>query len=373
MGSNMSLSRDKLFALLTLLPSLVLISIFVYGFIGHTFYISLTDWGGAAAYVEGGGFNFIGLKNYRELFTGFLDYRFRQDLVNTFFYLVFVTLGSLGLGLFFAILLDRAPRGEGFFKTLFLYPMSLSFIVTGTIWRWLLTDHGINTLPLFVGLSPLNFNWVSSYGQILQFNWQNLPKMTALLVTAILTIIAIRTWLQGHWKRGFFMVIPVVLLIAWIFWDDAFIPKALPFAETHGFNLATVGIIIVAVWQYSGYTMALYLAGLRGIGEDLHEAAKLDGCNEFQFYTRVAIPLLKPLTFSAIIILAHISLKMFDLIFALAGPDNAGTSHLSLLMYLKTFRGNQLGKGAAISVVLFIMIALFVISYLIRSYWKGKA
>ncbi|NQS88807.1 sugar ABC transporter permease, partial [Patescibacteria group bacterium] len=134
-----------------------------------------------------------------------------------------------------------------------------------------------------------------------------------------------------------------------------------------------VGIIIVAVWQYSGYTMALYLAGLRGIGEDLHEAAELDGCNEFQFYTRVAIPLLKPLTFSAIIILAHISLKMFDLIFALAGPDNAGTSHLSLLMYLKTFRGNQLGKGAAISVVLFAMIALFVISYLIRSYWKGKA
>jgi hypothetical protein len=69
--------------------------------------------------------------------------------------------------------------------------------------------------------------------------------------------------------------------------------------------------------------------------------------------------MLKPITISAVIILSHISLKMFDLIFAMTGPDNGETGHPALNMYLTTFRANDFAKGAAIAIVLFIVAATF--------------
>ena len=159
----MKMKRDQIIAILTLLPSIILIAIFVYGFIANTFYISMTDWGGAGALAEKPIKNFIGLKNYVSLFSGFLDGRFRQDLVNAAFYSILLLGGALGVGLFIAILLDRKPRGENVFRTIFLYPLSLSFIVSGTIWRWLLAPQGgLNVLPTFIGLPKINFGWTSN-------------------------------------------------------------------------------------------------------------------------------------------------------------------------------------------------------------------
>lgn len=369
----MRLTSDRVIALLTLLPSLILVAVFVYGFIGQTIYVSLTDWGEGAALAEQPEINLIGFKNYRDLFTGFLHFRFRQDLVNAFFYTLLLVGGAICLGLLFAILLDREPQGEGLFRTIFLYPMSLSFIVTGTIWRWLLAPAGgVNVLPKFIGLPGANFRWLSSRTQILQFDWQSLPKITAFVIAAVLVILAVRAWKERCWKKVLLTSIPIVFLVGWALLGESLIPTMLPIPEVHGFNLATIGVIIAAIWQYSGYTMALYLAGLRGISAGLHEAAKLDGANEFQYYTRVAIPMLKPITLSAVIILAHISLKMFALIFAMAGPDNAQTGHPAVLMYLTTFRGNKFAQGAAIAVVLFMLVALFIVPYLISSYREKR-
>src|SRR5207253_1148518 len=126
----------------------------------------------------------------------------------------------------------------------------------------------------------------------------------------------------------------------------------LPFPELHGFNLAFIGIVIVVVLQMAGYTMALYLAGLTGIPEELREAAVVEGANEWQLYTRIILPLMAPITLSAMIVLGHISLKIFDLVFAMAGPDNAWTDVPALLMFITTFRGNQFAKGAAIGLIL---------------------
>jgi glucose/mannose transport system permease protein len=149
--------------------------------------------------------------------------------------------------------------------------------------------------------------------------------------------------------------------------------QALPYEESHGVNLATFGVIIAAVWQYSGYTMALFLAGLQGIPVTLHDSAKITGANEFQYYWHIAIPLLKTTALSAIIILSHVSLKIFALIFAMAGPDNAQTGHPAVLMYLETFRANNMAKGAAISIVLFLIAALFIIPYLVYSHRERRA
>jgi len=357
--------RDRLIAVLVIMPSVILLGIFVYWFIGRTFYISMTDWGKEAPLAVNPVIHFVGLQNYKELFTGILNGRFRQDLVNTFFFTVLFVSGSLGLGLLLAILLDREPRGEGFFRTLFLFPMSLSFIVTGTIWRWLLAPRGgINVLPKLFGLPPLGFEWTSSRTQIFSFNWQDLPRVTALVVAAVLAYLTWRAVRRGRPRRAIIAGLCAAGLVAWYVWGSQLVPPALPYPEIHGFNLAIVGIIIAAIWQFSGYTMALYLAGLRGIPTEVREAARIDGCNELQLYRRVALPMLKPITLSAVIILGHISLKTFDLVFAMTGPDHASTDMPSVLMFVKTFRGNQFAEGAGIAVVLFILVAMVVIPYL---------
>ncbi len=357
--------KDRLFAVLVLSPSIVLLGVFVYWFIGQTIYISFTDWGKVAPLAAHPPIQFVGFENYKTLFTGILEGRFRQDLVNTFFFTLFFVLGSIGLGLFLAILLDREPKGKGFLRTLFLYPMSLSFIVTGTIWRWLLAPRGgINVLPRLVGLPALHFEWTNSRTQILQFNWQDVPRLTLLVVAAVLVLLAIRSFRHERRLQAVFTCLPGIGLVLWYIWGRDMIPLGLSFPEPHGLNLAIIGIIIAAIWQFSGYTMALYLAGLRGISDELREAARIDGCNEFQMYRRIALPLLKPITLSAVIILGHISLKTFDLVFAMTGPDHASTDMPSVLMFIRTFRGNQFAIGAAIAVVLFILVALVVIPYL---------
>lgn len=366
-------NKDRIKALLTLLPSIFLIGLFVYGFIGNTFWLSLTDWGGVAALAENPVRNFAGLTNYKDLFTGFLGGGFRQDLVNAVYYSVMLLAGAIGTGLFIAILLDNKPRGEGLFRTVFLYPMSLSFIVTGTIWRWMLAPQGgVNILPTYMGLEPLQFKWLSSTGAILEFNWQNLLQVGLYILALILILIGLMGLKQDPAKSLKRYLIPgtVIGLFAWLAAD--LLPKALFMEEIHGFNLATLGIIMATIWQYSGYTMALYLAGFTGISQDLRDAAMLDGASTAQYYRHIALPMLKPITISAVIILSHISLKMFDLIFAMTGPDNAETGHPALNMYLTTFRANDFARGAAIAIILFLIAATFIIPYLISSYRQRR-
>ncbi|WP_084571130.1 carbohydrate ABC transporter permease [Deinococcus misasensis] len=363
------LDMDRIFAALLLIPSIILVGIFVYGFIGQTMYTSLTDWGRdpAQALALEPQLKYIGFENYKELFTGLLDQRFRQDLVSTLFFTVFFIAGSLGMGLVLAVMLDQNPKGESFFRTLFLFPMSLSFIVTGTIWRWLLQPEGG-----FNQLFGTQFQWLNSRDQIFQFNWQDIPFYTALVVGLVFFWIAYQAFTQRNQTRMIVALVSALVLIVWgSIWGRG-AEWLYPLPETHGFNLAFVGIIIAAVWQMAGYTMALYLAGIRGVPEDLREAARVDGCTEIQIYQKVIFPLLTPITLSAIIILGHISLKIFDLVFAMAGADNATTDVPALLMYLTSFRSNQFAKGAAISMVLLVMVAAVIVPYLYTSLRKDR-
>jgi len=356
------LRRDRLTAILMLSPSVILLAIFVYGFIGQTAWASLTDWQGLAANPE---INYIGLENYNQLFTGLLDVRFRQDLVNTFYFTVFFLVGCLGMGILLAILLDQNIKGESIFRTIFLFPMALSFIVTGTIWRWLYNPGGgINRLPTLIGLPALELRWLTDRTQIWQFNWQDLPAIFALVVVAVLAWLAYRYWREERKRAAAISGGIAALALIWVLTGGAASVQTVAFPEMHGFNVAFVGIILAAVWQMSGYTMAMYLAGLRGIPEELREAARVDGASELQTYLHVVFPLLRPITLSAMIVLGHISLKIFDLIFAMAGADNATTDVPGILMYLTSFRANQFAKGAAIAIVMLVMVAVVIVPYL---------
>lgn len=346
-------------------PSLVLLGIFVYGFIGRTAYSSMTDWEGMAEIVD---IEFVGLENYRRLFTGLLEVRFRQALVNNLFFTMFFMLGCLVLGMGLAVLIDQGIRFEGSFRLIFLYPMSLSFIVTGTVWRWLFNPvGGINRLPALIGLEPLKVRWLTDRSQIWTFNWQNLPQILAVIAAVGLGLSAYRNWRRGRTWAAVIAAGVGLLALAWLLLGGAAAVQTTEYPEDHGFNVALVGLIIAAVWQMSGYTMAMYLAGIRGISEELREAARVDGASELQIYRHVILPMLQPITLSAMIVLGHISLKIFDLIFVMAGPDNATTDVPGVLMFTTAFRANQFAKGAAIAMVMLIMVAVVIVPYLVTS------
>jgi len=124
--------------------------------------------------------------------------------------------------------------------------------------------------------------------------------------------------------------------------------------------------VIPAVWQLSGFTMALYLGGIRSISDDLREAARVDGASEFQIYRHIILPLLQPVTLSAVIILGHMSLKIFDLIVALGNKD-IRLDVPGIYMWVTTFDGTNYAQGAAIGVLMLISVAILVVPYLVQS------
>ncbi len=289
------LTWERVVSVLLITPSAIAIAIFVYGFIGWTAYVSLTKWDQLLP-----DFTLVGLRNYQRLFA---NQRFRIDLRNTVVFTVLFLISCLVIGLILAILLDQRIRGEGFFRSVYLFPMSISFIVTGVVWRWLLNpgsaelgSTGINSLFDMLGLGFLKTGWYTD------------PK------------------------------------------------------------IGIVAVVIAATWQMSGYTMALYLAGLRGIPDELREAARVDGASEWQILRHILLPLLKPITLSAVIILGHISLKIYDLVVAMTGPGIGFSCDVpAYFMWDTTFRGNHFSRGASIAIVLLVMVAVLIVPYLIYS------
>lgn len=276
--------------LLLVSPSLVLIGIFVYGFIGWNGLVSLTQWRGLTP-----SYAIEGFHNYTYLFH---DETFRTDVRNVLVFTFVFMLGCLVLGCSMALLLDKGVRGESLLRGIYLFPMAISFIATGIVWRWLLNSDtgagttGINKLFDLVGLG------------FLHSQWHKTPS-------------------------------------AW----------------------AIAAIALPAVWALSGYIMALFLAGLRGIPEELREAARVDGASEGRVYWYVVRPMLLPVFMSAVVILAHISLKTFDLIYAIA-PLDPRTETPALYMWLTSFRGGFFARGAAIATMLFLAIALVIVPYI---------
>lgn len=360
-------SRNRPLPILMLLPSVILLAIFVYGFIVWTGYTSVTD-SNAIQQLSGQPARFIGLRNYEDLFTGQLHARFRTDLVNTFFFTIMFIIASQLVGFGLAVLLDQNVRGEGIFRSIFLFPMSLSFIVTGVVWQWLFSPNsGLNTLVTYIGLPQGQSRWFISQEQWLQFQWNNLGSILVKIALGIVIFLALLYATRRRSQAAAILAAIAILLIAWLTLGDPNLLTPLNFEETKGFNVALISVVIAATWQMSGYTMAMYLAGLRGIPEELREAARVDGADNFNVYRHVVIPLLRPITLSAIIVQGHISLKIFDLVFALGGGDNQFIDMPGINMFFLTFRGNDFARGAAIAIIMLIMVAAVIVPYLIGS------
>jgi glucose/mannose transport system permease protein len=310
---------DQAIAVVLILPSVIGVGLFVYGFIGWSSVVSVSAWDSIRP-----DYSFVGLDNFRTLFEHF---RFQIDIRNTVVFTVAFVGACLAIGLVLAALVDRHVRGEGVLRAIYLFPMAVSFIVTGVVWRWLLAPRaGVNLLADKVGAGGANYGWYTD------------PTVAYIHPTSPL----------GE----------ALDFIGLGFMAD----------PNFGIPLAMFSVVIAATWQMSGFVMVLYLAGLRAIPEELKEAARADGASEFQVLRRVALPLLRPVTLSAMIILGHQSLKIFDLVIAMTrrGPGFA-TDVPALFMFETTFQGNHFGRGAAISIVMLVSVSLLVIPYLFWS------
>ncbi|WP_376788446.1 carbohydrate ABC transporter permease [Thermoflexus sp.] len=300
-GREIRRRLESALPVLLLTPSVIAVLIFVYGFIGWTVYISLTRWNDVLP-----DYTFIGLRNYVGLFQ---TPRFQADIRNVVVFTTLFLLGAIGVGFFAALLLDQRVKGETFFRSVFLFPMAISFIVTGIAWQWLFNPQtGINLLLKYTGYAGPLPRWFTD------------PSI------------------MFGVKVGAIQV---------------------------GIPVALIPVVIAATWQLSGFTMAMYLAGLRGIPEELREAARVDGASEWQIYRHVVLPLLRPVTLSALIVLGHISLKIFDLTVAMTGSGPGfATDMPAYFMFETTFRGNHFAQGAAIATLMLLLVAALIIPYL---------
>jgi glucose/mannose transport system permease protein len=266
-------------------PSFLLIVFFVYGFIAYTGYLSMTDSKMLPSY------GWVGLDNYSRLWK--LPH-WRRSLTNlAIFGSLYIIICSV-IGLLVAILLDQKIRAEGVLRPIYLYPMALSFIVTGTAWKWFL-DPGI-------GLEHTMHQW----------GWESFAF----------------DWIKDR-------------------------------------HFAIYTVVIAAVWQSSGFVMAMFLAGLRGVDNEIIKAAQIDGASTVTIYRRIIIPLMRPVFLSAFVVLAHLAIKSYDLVVALTGGGPGQATELpATFMYSYTFTRNLMGIGASSAIIMLIMIFSIIVPYL---------
>ncbi len=270
---------------LVLAPSFIVVLIFVYGFIAWTAWVSLTRSRLLPRY------EIDGFIQYDRLFD---SPRWDTAFTNLFvFGFLFIVIAMI-LGLLLAILLDQNIRTEGAIRTIYLYPMALSMIVTGTAWKWILNPGlGLEATIRGWGYEDFTFDWLVN------------PDM------AIYTV------------------------------------------------------VLAAVWQSSGFVMALFLAGLRSVDQEIIKAAQVDGIPTWRVYTAIIIPAMAPIFLSAFIVLSHLAIKSFDLVIALTGGGPGYATDLpATYMYTMAFSRGDIGQAASSAMIMMMVVFAIVVPYL---------
>lgn len=274
------------------LPRIVVAPAFVLGF---AFIYGLMVWNGVLSVTASRMLpnydEFVGLEQYTKLWE---SDRWWVALKNLGIFSTLYVGGSIAIGLLLAVLLDQKVRAEGAIRTIYLYPMALSFIVTGTAWKWMLNPSlGLEKLMHDLGWASFTFDWL---------------------------------------VRG---------------------------------DTAIYCVVIAGIWQSAGFAMALFLAGLRGIDDAIIKAAQLDGASLPRIYWRIILPVLRPVVFSTVMVLSHLSIKSYDLVMALtAGGPGYATDVPATFMYVMSFTRGQIGLGAASATMMLAAVAAIVVPYL---------
>lgn len=272
---------------------LLLSAFHIVGFALWTTWISFTP--STLVPVDG----WVGLRNYTSvLATRNWKIAFDNLLI---FAGAFVILSAI-TGIVLAILLDQRLRGENVLRSIFLYPIAVSFVVTGTVWSWLLNPGmGIQKLVNSLGWTSFRFDWI----------------------------------IDG--------------------------------------DMAIWTIVMAAIWQSSGFAMALFLAGLRSVEADLIKAAQIDGAGPFRLYTKVILPTLWPIIISVMVIQLQFAITTFDLVRALTGGGPGLATQLpALVVYDFIFQRGQLGRGSAAAVMMLGTLLAVLLPYTAWKSWQKR-
>ena len=266
-------------------PAVGLIGWFVYGFVLWTLYISFTNSKILPKYELWGVGQYVKLWGSRKWLIA-VD----NLLIFTALFLIFCVV----IGIILAIFLDQKIRAEGVLRTIYLYPMALSFIVTGTAWKWILNPTlGIEKFVRDIGFETFTFDWLT----------------------------------------------------------------------TPGMSIYT--IVIAGVWQSSGFIMAIFLAGLRSVDDEIIKAAKIDGANLVSIYTKIILPMMRPVFMSAVVILVHLAIKSYDLVIALtAGGPGISSDMPAVFMTQMAFHRSEIGLASASAIMMFLTVSAIVVPYL---------
>ncbi|MFC7042481.1 carbohydrate ABC transporter permease [Halonotius sp. GCM10025705] len=299
------LDRDSVRSAPFWLPPFLLIGLFIYGAIIWNIVLSLTDFQGLGS----PDYSALDFENYVIAFVGGTPSWSELTVSpvwnaawNTVVLMVSFSVVCLAVGLVMAILVDQEIRFENTFRTIYLLPMSLSFVVTAKFWLYMYNvETGlVNIILGAVGVGPIEI------------------------------------------------------------------------VQNPDLKLAAVAFALI--WQFSGYAMIVYLAGLRAIPTSHFEAARVDGASTIRMYWRVIIPQLRTATVSALVVLTVFSLKAFDFLFSMYGGYQPGPSAdiLATRMVREAYANGNWAYGSAIAVLLFIMALAIVAPYIYTQYQRGE-
>jgi len=290
-GGSLDARLERWWPQLVLTPTLVATFLFVLVFAGWTIWISLTPSTLLPRY------ELTGFQNYAALWK---SPRWIIAYTNLLIFgSLYVTL-TIAAALLLAILIDQHIRGEAVFRTIFLYPMAVSFVVTGTVWRWILDPTtGIELLMHDLGWLGFKFGWIVDR------------------------------------------------------------------------QLAIYTVVLTAVWHSSGFIMALFLAGLRSVDQDLVKAAQIDGASMPRIYRRIILPQIVPIFVAVVVIQLQFTIKTYDLVLSLtSGGPGLATNVPAIVVYDYLFQRGQLGLGSAAAMVMFLALIAVLLPYLLWQRWR---
>ncbi|WP_245665015.1 carbohydrate ABC transporter permease [Actinoplanes subtropicus] len=255
------------------------------------------------SFFDAAGKAFVGIDNYKTIFT---DDDQLTVLRNTVLWVVITPFLATGIGLLYAILVDKS-RFESFAKALIFLPMSISFVAASVIWK---------------------------------FMYEYRPDQANVKQIGLINQVIV--WLGGK---------PVQLLI-----------------ES---PLNTFLLIIVMIWIQAGFAMTVLSAAIKAIPDDIVEAARLDGVNAWTMFRNITVPSVRPTIVVVLTTIGIGTLKVFDVVRTMTG-GNFKTSVVANEFYSQTFRADNQGLGAALAVLLFILV-IPVVAYNIRQVRRSEA
>ncbi len=286
----------------------------------------------------------------------------RGTIVNNLWWVVTVTCASTSLGLAVAVLADNR-RGEKFAKSIIFMPMAISLVGAAVIWRFMYQSREVSQNQTGV----LNALWVALGRLSTGSGWPTLivAVLAGILLVSLVIVIARQLVRQQYAKA----VVPGILAIfvGWFFLryigsgvggyttatNGETVPQTIFFLQEIPYN--SFWLMVILIWIQVGFSMVILSAAIKAVPDELIEAARIDGATTSQIFWRVTLPQIGTTIGVVVTTLIVLIMKVFDIV-KVTTNGNFGSQVLANDMYTRAFSNFDIGRGAALAVVLFVAV-----------------